>query len=960
MNPRGPLKRSGRSSALVIGLIVAAVLSATGCDGSPKDPPESHFRSRVIPILEARCSAAVCHGQGPDSAGEQMPEGAFVFDVDAQGRVVDWRAAYNTTRRFVGDGDDAMYSPLLRKPLPGIWGGLPHSGGDNFISVDDPAYLSVRAWIEEEISAQGLAPPELNPRQRYFAEEVQPRLFGRSCALANCHGPQSFVPLRLHTITNHKELLVFLSIDGDPTQSRLLRKALPLNAGGIAHRGGNRSFIEGPNDPLYNAIVTWAGLERAESLGVEASSTLTGVVFVRGPVIPSSPFDAATYVPGSDLFLHSLADPSGEAQNLTASFHDGAADIRDPCVSPEGTHVIFSMRKDDADAHHLYELELASGTLRQITDLPSRLASGSALADVSPIYGPDDWIYFVSNRHDVMAERLDALDVDLYRIPRNGGGVERLSFTPAPEIDPSIFRTGHFDGYVVFSYRRAIGERDKTVGFSLPLDQHTDYHIFFGITPDADRFTSFRELPDGRALVIVGDNDQLWEGGALGIVDRNMGPVLPEGERASDASLPGYAPALQLVDPAVVIDPEVPSLGGLYRDPVALPDGSLLAAWTPGPFDPFDSTAAPDFRVVRLTLSEAAEGCVDLTCTPQIDTAEVWIDAVGVNDHSPQPIYARPSHYESSFALDPEAPSRFSMVDIAVNDGVMGNLFPSGTKRFLENVSYVRFIEALPSPSDKISPIEDFPGRAASTTTLGVHMPARILGEVELHDDNSLYIEVPSGVSFRTQLLDERRMNIGVQHNRWLYVWPGQHFSQSTQRELYEGLCGGCHGSVSGDAEALLQPPDTMTQATVTLARYVDRNPRHPRTPTVLDDSTRYSVTFEDDVKPIIQAECTDAGCHAAENPMGGLALVSTPTARYDLAYEALLAQGTGSGHGMAYVDEPASNARSSYLIELAYGLEFEAPKALTHPKLTLTQEQLLTLVRWIETGTHYRLPGTD
>jgi len=921
-------------------LVGCLLLVACSDDNDPRDV----FETEVAPILEMRCAALVCHGAGSADAEATVAD-TFHLRIDGEGRLTDLAEARAATRQYIDTLEDPAFSSLLRKPLPAVYGGQTHAGGDNFTSPADPAYRTLARWITLERSGgEDPWPATLDERERYFADVVQPQLFQRGCGLANCHSPEAFPPFRLQpglppavadesgvpsplfdvstTRENYQHARTFLSLDGVPTMSRLLRKALPIEGGGIAHRVGNRGFLDGPTDPLFTAIVDWAELERDEVLGRQAPVWPGELVFVRGPVEPASPFDADRFVPGSDLWLRDL-DTDAE-RNLTAELHGRDADVRDPAVSPDGRLVAFAMRRQSDAGHVLFEMALDSGRTEQLTQ------GGS---DVTPVYGGDGWIYFASNRHGVLAERRDALDLDLFRIPSGGGDIERLTFTPAPEIEPALFSIGPMAGYLVFAYRRAIDDRDRTVGFSFPLDRHVDYHIHFGLTPEQTLFYQSRELPDGRAAVIVGDPANAWEGGQIALIDRNLGPALLGAGDPDTASVVGYADTLRTLDPDTLASGTSP--GGVYRDPAPLPDGSILAAWAPGPFDLGDGERDIDYGIVRLVIEETDGSCTGAECSPRIAEREVWVDEVGLSDHSPEPVMPVWRERDAHDSLDPDDPTLFSMIDIAVNDGVMNDLYPTGEKRFRDDVRFVRFVEALPAA----------PGDAAPG--LSRHAPARILGEVAVEDDFSLYLEVPPETPFRTQLLDESRMNIGHQHNRWLFAWRGQHFSQSTHRNLYDQSCGGCHGSASGLPEQTLASPDTTTRATLTLARFDGRNPRRPLEPGVLGESTQIEVDFVDDVAPILDAHCVS--CHSGDAPDGELDLGAGGDGAFSDAYTALL-----SG---AWVDVSGYTARSSPVIELVTGRRLDARRDFSsHPELELSDDEQLTLVRWIEIGAPYEV----
>ncbi|MFU8807355.1 MAG: TolB family protein, partial [Bradymonadaceae bacterium] len=296
----------------------------------------------------------------------------------------------------------------------------------------------------------------------------------------------------------------FLALDGDPAQSRLLKKGLPLDEGGIVHRGGNRTFFQGLDDVAARELMVWARLERSELAGEEEAEVL-GVVFVRGPVGPEPIFGAPVFQPGSDIFLRRSPGADGEDINLTGHLHDGEADIRQLAISPSAESIVFSMRRDENAGYQLYRMELDTLEARQLTHDPSRLPSGAVTTNLMPVFGGNGELYFVSNRHDRLAERGDGLDLSIYRLDPDSEEPRRLTFTPGPEINPRLFNVGAFQGYLVFPHRRAIGSRDETVGFSFPLDLHTDYHIFFGVTAPHDHFIEFVEMPDGRALTIATD-----------------------------------------------------------------------------------------------------------------------------------------------------------------------------------------------------------------------------------------------------------------------------------------------------------------------------------------------------------------------------------------------------------------------------------------------------------------------
>lgn len=966
-----------------------------GCDG-PASPRE-RFAQDVAPVLEARCAATVCHGVGPDAEarGEVVDWGRLFFRVDARGRIADLDAAYAATKRAIVTDEDADFSSLLRKPLPAAWGGLPHHGGDNFTSPDDPAYRAVRGWIESETGG-GEDEPPLDEGEALFAETVQPALVSAMCTNANCHGPEAAVPFRLDpgiggrfsraaTRANYESALAMLSLDGDPLQSRLLRKALPLHDGGIAHKGGNGLLTGRATDPRVENIRRWACAERRARLGPPChppgGTPIAGFLFVRGPVAPRDTFDLDAFVPGSDLWFARVNDASlipVEVTNLTARFHDEPADIRDPAVDPTGRKVAFAMRLSAEGGHDLYELDLVTLELRRLTDDAGPLPDGGVRTYRDPTYGPRGHVWFVSTRAGVLADGGDVLDAELYELDPDTGAITRRTWTPHVERKPVFLVHGEENGgEVAFTaLREAVPAAPLAHPFRFPPDLKTEYHQHFGITPPEDLFHDLRELPDGRYVVTLGDLDGVWRAGRLGIVDRNFGPEIPAALGETPPGGPQYAthavpgppgwhtladgpPGLPFYAPPLTrLDPEAADAGithGLYRDPAPLPDGRLLVAYAPQTVDLSDPLAEFDLRIEVLTLAEAVDGS-----GPRIADRAVLVDAPGVADRDPEPVYVRrPAPVAEEDAWDPAADTGLLLHNgLPLIDALLASLPPAGRKVVRDDFRYVRLVEALPArPADR-RPIPSWQtlGRdtEASTVGLGRRGAARILAELPLAPDGTFQVEVPAGVPFRIQGLDADRMALGAMHNRWFYVAPGQRLVQGASPREYPQRCAACHGALDGDPAHAFVVPDVLTTASLTLGRYADQDPRRPLPAPRAGDETRIEVDFQADVRPILDRACATDGCHAGSAPAAGLRLDATPTRWFDVAYEGLLAGGR-------YVDYLVGSARRSYLIEKLTGRELDAPRALDTPGVPhpapdgLPAEDLLTLVRWIDLGATWR-----
>ncbi|MCK6528421.1 hypothetical protein L6R50_12990 [Myxococcota bacterium] len=976
-----------RISSRAAGALRLAVPASLGllaaCAG--KDGREV-FEARVVPALERSCASSRCHGVLPDAeaSGEVIDWSRLFFHVDAQGKITDVDAAYEAAKAVVNTTEDPAFSTLVRKPMRIAYGGLPHAGGEQYASPQDADYQAMLEWIALE-EGGGEAPEPLDELETLFAETVQPALISLSCANGNCHGPLAAVPFRIDpglsgafsieaTRANREAAIQMLALDGDPSQSRLLRKSLPLHDGGILHKGGNVSFLLESDDSRAADIRTWVCAERLARVGspclTGSEPPASGFVFVRGPVEPEDPFDLDVFVPGTDLHLATFAgtDLSDvDVVPLTETLHDGDADVRDPAIDPSGTRLAFAMRTSADRGHEIWEMDLATYEVRRLTESAGWLPGGVLATDRDPTWAADGRIWFTSTRAGVLADDGRRPDADLYELDPETGEVRRRSFTPHIERKPTFYAIGEETSATVAftSLRDAIPEQRRAHPFRFPPGLATEYHQHFGITPVEDLFHDTREMPDGRYVTVIGDLENAWEGGRLGIVDRNFGPEMNENSISDAAALPFYAA------PLVRLDPDAASSGetsGLYRDPAPLPDGRILVSYAPGPFDLGDEGGVPDLRIEVLSLTEGVDGS-----GPAIGARTVLVDEPGVADFDPEPLVLRaPPPLDAPLEWDPEAETALLFhMGAPMIDAILSNLSPSGEKVPRDDIVGMRLVEAIPTTPERRAPVAPELTRdgreGATTTTLGHHAPARVLAEIPLAADGTFQAEVPAGVAIRLQALDASGMAVGRMHNRWLDFHPGQTMRQGISAEdpvFYASRCAACHGAASGDPNEAFIEPDAMTMASVTLSRYESKDPRRPVDPPLCGEYTRVEVDFVRDVQPILDRSCATGGCHSGAEPAAGLGLSGAATDAYTDAYESLLARGEGSGSGMAYVDEPKGSARGSYLMEKVLGRELDAPRTLdtpgeAHPSgddgaPSLTDADIRTLIRWIELGASF------
>ena len=242
--------------------------------------------------------------------------------------------------------------------------------------------------------------------------------------------------------------------------------------------------------------------------------------------------------------------------------------------------------------------------------------------------------------------------------------------------------------------------------------------------------------------------------------------------------------------------------------------------------------------------------------------------------------------------------------------------------------------------------------------TNGVHDPVAVLGTVPLGRDGSFYVEIPSNVAIRFQALNENKMAVGAQHERWVFANPGEELFHSTHIDVYAARCAGCHGAMENTPGGALVPqPDAITGASISHSTHEVANALKPLEPVPVGlDVERRPFDFIADLQPLIDRSCAVAGCHAGGAPAGGVSLTGAPTTHYNDAYESLLAMDAAGQH--QYVDERRARAISSPLVARLYGEALETGRdpggvcpPADGPVPALTDAEREAFVEWIDLG---------
>jgi hypothetical protein len=133
--------------------------------------------------------------------------------------------------------------------------------------------------------------------------------------------------------------------------------------------------------------------------------------------------------------------------------------------------------------------------------------------------------------------------------------------------------------------------------------------------------------------------------------------------------------------------------------------------------------------------------------------------------------------------------------------------------------------EAHPPPTSATS-FADLGDQVVTDDYGQVFVDYRSLGFVPTRPDGSARFSVPGGAPILLEATDHwgralqfpetAELNGPMRQREQMQFYPGEHANQSIQRQFFDGLCGGCHGSVTGRELNIAVDVDVLTSASRT------------------------------------------------------------------------------------------------------------------------------------------------
>jgi hypothetical protein len=509
-----------------------------------------------------------------------------------------------------------------------------------------------------------------------------------------------------------------------------------------------------PEDPrwleLYAAI---AARRRAERLEVVQDLAPRIAFTKRRTVRPS--FLAYTegasdaqherhFLPGAELCLLEFEGPRVVVRTLLS---DPTGVIRDPAVSWNGERLVFAWKKSlNDDDYHLYEIELHTGQIRQLT-------FGRGFADYEPAFLPNGDLIFASTRCVQTVDCWWTEVSNLYTCDADGRYLRRLGFDQVHTVFPQLLD----DGRVIYT-RWDYNDRGQT--FPQPLFQMnpdgTGQAEFYGNSSwFPTTIAHARGIPGTGKVVAILCGHHSSQAGKLAIIDPARG-------RQENQGVQQIAPVRPT--PAERID-AYGQEGELWQYPYPLNEREFLVTYSP---DGWEGTGP--------RRDDAAFGIYWMDVDGR---RELLIKDARLPCQQPVPVVARPRPPErSSLVNHQESTGTYYIQDVHTGAGLAG--IPRGTVARLRVVA-LDFRAAGIGHNGSHGP----GGDALISTPVAIGNGSWdvkvVLGEIPVQPDGSALFKVPARTPLYFQALDSNGHAVQTMRS-WSTLQPGEIQS-----------CVGCH-----------------------------------------------------------------------------------------------------------------------------------------------------------------------
>ena len=451
------------------------------------------------------------------------------------------------------------------------------------------------------------------------------------------------------------------------------------------------------------------------------------------------------FTPGSALCLLKMDGCYGRVRTLINA-PDGV--IRDPDVSYDGRRILFAWKKSDrGDDYHLYEMELETGKVRQLT-------FGLGFADYEGLYLSNGDIIFNSTRCVQIVDCWWTEVSNLYACDKDGKYLRRLTFDQVH----TNFPTATEDGRVIYT-RWEYNDRGQIYTQGL-----------FQMNPDGTAQTEFygnnswfpttilhaRSIPGTQKVMAVLSGHHSHQRGKLAVIDNRKGRQEASGVRF-------IAPVREAE--AVRVD-SYGQEGDQFQYPYPLSETEFLVTYDPQ--GSLNRRYVRPYAIYFMTIDGRRELLV--------------VDS-NISCNQPIPVIARRRpHVRPSIVDYRRKTGTYYLQDVYIGPGLEG--IPRGTIKKLRVIA-IEFRAAGIGETRNSGP----GGGSLASTPVGVGNTSWdvkvVLGDATVYEDGSAMFTVPARTPVYFQALDEKGHAVQTMRS-WSTLQPGETFS-----------CVGCHENKS-------------------------------------------------------------------------------------------------------------------------------------------------------------------
>ncbi len=455
------------------------------------------------------------------------------------------------------------------------------------------------------------------------------------------------------------------------------------------------------------------------------------------------------FKPGSALCVVRFDGLFGNVRTL---IDDARGVIRDPDVSFDGRRILFAWKKSDReDDYHLYEIEVESGHVRQLTD-------GLGFADYEGCYLPNGHIVFNSTRCVQTVDCWWTEVSNLFSCDADGRYLRQVSFDQVHTNFPTLTD----DGRVVYT-RWDYSDRGQIYPqglFQMYPDGTGQTEVYGNNSFFPTTILHARRIPGTGKFVCVFSGHHTRQRGWLGILDPRRGRQENEG---AQLIAPVRDTSAQHID-------RYGQSGDQFQYPYPLSESEFLVT--------FRQEKAQRFRIYWMDVEGHRELLVS---DPQVSC------------NQPVPLGPRPRPTRQPHRAD----YRQDQGTVYLHDVYMGPGLRGVARGAIKNLRVVAldFRAAGVGNNRNRGPA----GSALVSTPVSVQGTwdvKKVVGTVPVYDDGSACFTVPARTPLYFQALDRKGQMVQTMRS-WVTLQPGEMVS-----------CVGCH-----EHKNTAPPYGTYTQA---------------------------------------------------------------------------------------------------------------------------------------------------